>query len=299
MLILLLFVLLLIVSFILISPISNNDPKIIITCFAGRKYNLDILLKYIDKLVELKKVDEVHLWNYTRNADDNTYVNNLKDKYIIKYPTDKSVGWDDYYDYYKKSLNDNDILIKLDDDILFIDVNTFDSFIDERKKSDCFLLFASIINNGVCAYYQQQHNLIPEYVYKFPYDTYYGDLVNNGSIANKLHNYFVENMTHFLDRSKKIDTIDVNIGDRTSINFFAILGKDVKNIIINNQDDEHWLSVECPKLLNKRNSICMKFVVAHGAFGNQRDTGLNEPEIIDLYTSCLKSWLCTNVRSLA
>ena len=271
---------------------ENEFPKIIITCFAGRKYNLDILLKYIDKLVELNKVDEVHLWNYTKNDEDNDYVNNLKDKYIIKHPKDKNNrGWDDYYDYYKKSLKDNDIIIKVDDDILFIDINKFDSFINERKQNDCFMLFPSIINNGVCAYYQQENNLISEDVHKFKYDTYMGDLVSNGSIANKLHKFFIIDIDEFLNKSKNINMINIKIGDRTSINFFAMLGKDFKKIIIENSDDEHWLSVECPKLLNKHNSIHMNFVVVHGAFASQRDSGLNEPEIIDLYMNLSKKML--------
>ena len=39
--------------------------KNILTVFAGRKNNLEILIKYLKKALELKILDEIHFWNYT------------------------------------------------------------------------------------------------------------------------------------------------------------------------------------------------------------------------------------------
>ena len=44
--------------------------KNILTVFAGRKQNLELLIKYLKKALELKILDEIHFWNYTRNSND-------------------------------------------------------------------------------------------------------------------------------------------------------------------------------------------------------------------------------------
>ena len=42
----------------------------IVSIFAGRKNNLEILNKYLQKALYLKIIDEVHFWNNTRNKED-------------------------------------------------------------------------------------------------------------------------------------------------------------------------------------------------------------------------------------
>lgn len=58
-----------------INPCKVN--KTILTIFAGRKANLEILCKYLKKALELKILDEVHFWNNTRNIDDENYVKSI------------------------------------------------------------------------------------------------------------------------------------------------------------------------------------------------------------------------------
>jgi hypothetical protein len=48
--------------------------KVVVTVFAGRKHNLDVLLRYTSRLRELGHIDEVHLWNFTRNATDDYHL---------------------------------------------------------------------------------------------------------------------------------------------------------------------------------------------------------------------------------
>lgn len=265
----------------------QDKNKIIVTCFAGREYNMVILTKYLDKLIEKNKIHEIHIWDYTRDPADTKYVDTLKNKYTLIYPTNKK-NWNEYYEYYKKNTHDNDIIIKLDDDILYIDVDNFDGFIEERRKNNCLLLFPSIVNNGVCAWYQQKYNLLPESLHKFKYESFMGELIENGDLATKVHKYFLNNKDEFLLKSNNInDIINLPIGERFSINFFAIMGKDFKKINITMDDDEHDITVNNTNILNMHNSIYMKFVVAHGAFKFQRDTGMNEKDICSLYLNLL------------
>jgi hypothetical protein len=49
----------------------------IVSIFAGRKSNIAILNKYLIRALELKIIDEVHYWNFTRNNDDEEYLKTL------------------------------------------------------------------------------------------------------------------------------------------------------------------------------------------------------------------------------
>ena len=49
----------------------------IVTIFSGRKPNIDILKKYLQKALELNIIDEVHFWNNTRNLDDENYIKTI------------------------------------------------------------------------------------------------------------------------------------------------------------------------------------------------------------------------------
>ena len=49
----------------------------ILTIFSGRKSNLQILTKYLQKALELKIIDEVHFWNNTRNLYDESYLKSI------------------------------------------------------------------------------------------------------------------------------------------------------------------------------------------------------------------------------
>ena len=267
----------------------------IITIFSGRKPNLEVLVKYLKKALELNIIDEVHFWNNTRNIQDEEYIktisnlrrssssgsgkyiqitpiitnnsfelnikasndihikitndeieyeivlggwnntisvirennkqifyiekNNVADEnienifkvmindnilYVIKnneilisqkikynfdikkiyfktghgaigelnYNTTINKGfyfmdtceksWKNYYNHYNDKKYVNDIILKCDDDIVYIDLNKLPKFIDFVKNNEYDLVFANTINNGVAAYFQQnKYNLIP------------------------------------------------------------------------------------------------------------------------------------------
>lgn len=402
--------------------------KVIMTCFAGRQNNLEILFRYVDTLISKNLVHEFHLWNFTRDKNDEqwlkSYLKNpntfavknykyehlpgkpkmelgkplevffcaLRDVHVLISDPDtdnvlfevvlggwsnkksvlrhskqgpslietsktipntsdgmnllsllvkdgiftvqvagieyfstpintkkdtfdvKVAGWDstvewsitkpslqqngnkilmrvnnkkswlEYYKYYTKERYPDAILIKCDDDIAFIDTNQFASFIEKRKNNTSYLLaFPSIINNGVCAYYQQKQGLIPETLDIFPYDTTCGKLWKDGKLCQKLHNYFIDHHEQFLTNSKVLPIKEHPIGDRLSINFFAILSKDFHILQQIGGDDEKELSVRMPLVHKRHNYVDQSFVVSHLAFFKQRATGLKEDVVLKLY----------------
>ena len=48
--------------------------KVIWTCFAGRQRYLEILLRYIRYFLSKGLIHECHLWNYTRNPQDEDWL---------------------------------------------------------------------------------------------------------------------------------------------------------------------------------------------------------------------------------
>lgn len=393
--------------------------KVIFTVFAGRQNNIEILHKYLQKMLNLKLIDEVHYWNYTRNRADELYMNSISNlkktsskdagKYfeiftsiinnsfninvmakndihikiydgeieyeiviggwsntksvirennieiysllkndickenefinikvlcynnniniyinnelIIECPHKNnfqinniyiktghnSIGklkykeiknnnfylmdpcikkpWDSYYNYYTDNEFHNDIIIKCDDDIVFIDINKFKKFIDFRKKSDADLIFANIINNGVSAYIQQNiFNLIPKDLMELEYPSHdfsntisdnprfkghCGTLWGNGKKAEDLHNYFINNYEKFLN-NEYFDKI-INIDSRFSINFFAYKGNMWYKIKDCGYDDETYLTIDYRINKNLKNIFYSDFYVSHLTFGPQEN----------------------------
>lgn len=391
----------------------------IVSIFAGRKANIEILKKYMQKALELNIIDEVHFWNYTRNSSDEDYlktisnlkrtssfqqgnfisiapiltnnsfelnikapndihivITNLLTKYKIvlggwnntksvikendtelcsllknnvadgsKYNNFKivvekdmlhikknyedlisqkvqnnfeikniyfktghgSVGhltyntvqnngfyfmdtcekksWKNYYNYYNDKKFENDIILKCDDDIVFIDLAKFPKFIEFIKNNNYDLVFANTINNGVSAYFQQnKYNLIPkEHMHlEYPENGFGGSLWKSGSKAENLHNYFIENYKKFLDCEYDNDFIIIN--SRFSINFFGFKGKNwYKLIEAHHKDDEHALTVEYVKKKGFKNVLYSDFYVSHLSFFKQLETKMNLSDLIFKY----------------
>jgi hypothetical protein len=388
----------------------------IVTIFAGRKANIEILKKYLEKALELKIIDEVHFWNNTRNISDENYlktISNLKrssstnNNYILISPliyentftldvkatndihikiknidteyeivlggwnntksvirennneiyslvkngiADKqdyitievkinndmlnikknnellmcqkikndfqienvffktfhnSVGhlkyketqnkgfyfmdtceknWHNYYRHYDDSDFTDDIIIKCDDDIVFIDIYKLPKFIEFIRNNNYDLVFANTINNGVSAYFQQnKYNLIPKEIMnlEYPPGGWCGSLWENGKKAEKLHNYFIENYHKFLNY--KYDDEIIPINTRYSINFFGYKGKNWHKIRNCGNDDEHNLTIEYVNSKQFKNVLYSDFYVSHLSFYRQNETGINLNDLINKY----------------
>jgi len=200
-------------------------------------------------------------------------------------PKDRS-SWSDYYSHYTNQEYPEHIIIKSDDDIVFIDVESFGRYTEQRRKdAESLLLFPSIVNNGVCAFYQSREGFIGESLGEFPYDPIYGRLWGDGRLCGRLHEFFVGASQSWLEKARADDrTFPIGLGDRTSINFFAILSKDLYAYqMVTAGDDEHDLTVRIPNILKRRNAVSMGTTVSHLSFYRQRETGLDEPSTLGMY----------------
>jgi hypothetical protein len=384
--------------------------KNILTIFSGRKHCLEILIKYLKKALELKILDEIHFWNFTRNPNDEEYIKSISNlkrlncvgngKYIeiftplinnsftletselndfyikiydekqnieheiilgdwitifdktdnsdntdntddnknikvsivenklivcinnkeianygiqenfiinniyiktacnkastISYETIRNdsfyfmdtsnTGWKEYYEYYDNNMFIDDIIIKCDDDIVFIDLEKLPKFIEFIKNNgDHYdLIYANTINNNVSAYFQQNvYKLIPEdlMILEYPPGGHCGSLWESGKKAEILHNYFIENYQNFLNYDYNNAIIEINT--RFSINFIGYKGNKwckIKDTCLNNNDDEYNLTVDYVKNKGFKNILYTDFYVSHLSFFAQN----NEMNIDDL-----------------
>jgi len=203
------------------------------------------------------------------------------------HPADKK-QWSEYYGHYTRTRYPEHVIIKCDDDIVFIDPQTFPKYIEKRVKDDThILMFPSIINNEICAYYQQQRGIIPEHIVNIGYEPLgFGPMWKDGIKTQRLHEFFLNHTSQVLQKSKctspRIQDIIVN--DRISINFFAIKSKDLHAFQLIGRDDEHDLTQWIPGALGKSHCINLECVVSHLAYFKQKETGLDANKLIEEYS---------------
>lgn len=193
-------------------------------------------------------------------------------------------SWKNYYNYYDNKKYENDIILKVDDDIVFIDLCKLPKFIDFVKCNNYDLVFANIINNGVSAYFQQnKYNLIPKDLMnlEYPLNGLKGSLWESGEKAELLHNYFIENYKKFIDYEYNNETIPITT--RFSINFFAYKGKNWYKIKDCYVDDERNLTVDYVANRSFTNIFYTDLYVSHLSFYRQNETGINIDKLIEKY----------------
>jgi hypothetical protein len=191
----------------------------------------------------------------------------------------------EFYQYYADRIDDyqDAVFLKADDDILFIDQARLSDFIRYRiAEQKYFLLSANVINNGVCAYYQQQEGLIPRALMdlELPPGGFCGRLWSNSAWAAALHDFFLADPARFTAHQFASPVIEWD--QRLSINFVAWLGRDFAEMGCRHEDDERALSVEIPARLGRVNAIYAPFFVSHLSFYAQ-DAGMDAAGIVAKY----------------
>jgi hypothetical protein len=261
---------------------------VIFSCFAGRERYLKVLIHYINQLVKQKLVTEVHMWDYTRNDQDASFLREACGHFTILVPNSKE-SYADYYSYYKswRYPDPDTVLIKCDDDIVYIDVSRFQDFIDARRENKDALLFSpSVINNPVCSIIQIKMGILREFIPEKDCDM-------TVECAEKFHTYFLEKRELLMKDSFSADRFwgipwTWNSKWRFNINFISILGKDFDLLFDNEhigKDDEGFLGIKAPIHLERCIYVDIHFVVAHMAFTCQRENGFDETPFLEKYTT--------------
>ena len=166
---------------------------VILTCFAGRRRYLEILFVYVQKLMNSGHIHEFHIWDYTREIEDTKFIRDfsLKDPRFRLMSVFSRISWREYYDFYTRERYPDPmtVIVKCDDDIVFIDVEQFPVFIERRRRNSDYLLgSAMVMNNPVCNCMQLSIGMISnEY---FNYDDV-AKLFHKPDVATLIHRYFL------------------------------------------------------------------------------------------------------------
>lgn len=397
----------------------TTQPKNILSVFAGRQRNIDLQSRYLTKAIERGIIDEVHYWDYSRNAEDRSHLRKISNlrrttsvnggdyvvvntpvvdgtfsvnvrtsgeitikldcggdeieivlgvlclvikgkeeiyrfvegvsnaTHLVNYQITISNGilsvicdssslftcdvgqvepidivslktcsqgevsfkalshdnffylqpctkdWTSYYNYYNTIEFKDDIIIKCDDDICFIDLDALPAYIEfVRKNEEHDLIFANVVNNGVAAYYQQRHyHLIPDSLMtlEYPPRGLCGSLWASGDKAGRLHKHFIANHQQFIDRVA--GEIEIPIWSRFSINFFAYKGCNWHKIANCGEDDETALTHDYVHDRHFKNIMYSGLIVAHMSFYKQIETGFNTEDILHCYTELADKYL--------
>jgi hypothetical protein len=277
-----------------------SNKKVILSIFAGRERYMRILKLYLDRLLERKLIHKVHLWDFTRNSSDKTYIRDLCQNtnylYFDPEPT-HSKDWIPYYRYYMHNITDDAILIKCDDDILYIDIENFSLFI--AGVIEDVVYFPIIVNNDVCSFIYSSifkidniydwynkadiHNFLNRIGDREPLTTWENGLFRNYPKARQIHELFLSDPSKYHLRNKPL----VKYGSRVSINFFAMNARTVRDYFYEflhkgDGDDETFMSSGICRIKGTRNIINLNMCVVHFQFENQEGARLDQ-EFLERY----------------
>ena len=274
-----------------------RNHNVIATTFAGRSDRMPLLVGNMIKSLKESLIDEYHVWDFSKNQQDKNWIKILpslhpqikvfiqnNDNFHETYSNiNNKPDWRPYYRHYtNKTHNENTVLLKIDDDIVYLDTTKLKQFIDFRIDNPEYLLVsANVVNNGITTGLQQRYGAIPASLCPpngIPYESYCGKLWEDGLLAEKLHFYFIKNKQKFHKEGFYIQPI----GERISINFVSWLGKDFKYTSECTNDDESYLSIELSKKLNRNNCVFYPLLVSHLSF-NVQEESMNIHKILSEY----------------
>jgi hypothetical protein len=279
------------------------EYKVIFCVFAGRERYMNILQRYIDILLEKEWIHEYHIMNFTRNLQDWNYIEHLYERLNEQYPNrifvhvseisyenirnkEKKVLWDLFYSQLGISIGDeNSVIIKCDDDILYIDLSNFcQACLDRWNDRNSFVIHSNCINNGVCAYYHREWFPQIQDKIKLPRGGICGSIFEYPQLGYMMQYEYMKSVEEGKEREKYPKKEDIFLSTRISINFVFLHGKDIHKLQKVGKHDEFELSSQIPERFLRPNRILSSFVTCHYSYGMQE--------------SYLSSPLCKNLLPL-
>ena len=284
-----------------LSEILINKINIKFCVFLGREKNMKILHSYIELGLKNDIFNEYHMYDFSRNANDHHFIlteytrlnkiycnkiflHNYDENIIFKNKIITKPDWSPFYKDISKS-KETDVIIKCDDDILFIDIFSLKNAINDRINDKIsFLIHSNCINNGVCAYYQSE--LFPNlknYLNKYPTGGLLGILFEKPEISYAIHNQFSNDILKDINNINNYILEDKYINSRISINFILINGIDAKYLSDVKTDDEYQLSSFLPEKLLRPNKMKGDLITSHLSYSLQDKIILNREDILNNY----------------
>jgi hypothetical protein len=257
----------------MLSPDSLVRTVVVVP--SGRKRYLRILMCYLDQLHERGLIDELHLWVNTDVESDLEYINSIADerrwaRTIHSNKPKIDMGVARFLDYCKEP---DTVYVRIDDDVVFVDVDNFERFIAFRKQHhQYFVVYANTINNSLCSYLHQRLGAIDDSLGMVEFDCFDPVSWSSGDFAELAHRSFFRHLKSGTLDQFRFDIWKMAYAERLSTHFISWLGADfaVFEGVDQVEDDEHWLSCVQPGKIEKPNVIYGSMLACHFAYYPQR-----------------------------
>lgn len=274
-----------------------REHKVVVFIPAGRERTLKVLSKHLMRFTGL--IDEVWLLRNTEDENDLKYLDILAKNPLFKViPFPKGCKWHgpstdgraiqlNTGKWYRYMTEPETIYIRLDDDIVYIDDKFFENLLDFRiDNPEYFLVFANIINNSVSNYYLQQDGKIGDEFGTL--ECYCMDMSSWGNpfFAEMIHKLLLQKIEEGKVGDLYMDNHELEVGYRFSISGFCFFGKDFKKFegLLDEEDEEIWLTGSYPKRNNLKNIICGDALISHLTFSPfQKNYILEDTDIAQRY----------------
>jgi hypothetical protein len=128
----------------------NNTYAVV---FFGRRRQTEILLRYLEKSVKANGgvLDKIVFAVKTSKKEDLEYLDEImvqKKPYIERIMFAATGHFREIY----AGMNDNDLVFKIDDDVVFIANGTFEKMIQEYMSNQLLFLSANVVNHPLLSY---------------------------------------------------------------------------------------------------------------------------------------------------
>jgi len=258
-------------------------PQTIAITFAGRRDRMSLLCASMRQAMDRKIVDAWHVWNFARNPEDAAWVASLDQTHPgITVKTPPGEGYKHVYTAYaREDYADDDVFLKIDDDIVYIDLNGLEHMISFRRLNpQYYIVSANVVNNSLCFLMQREMGCWP--------DLPSLKLMTSGPEATALHRAFLAGSRAFYGDVAEYKTELV-----LNINCVSWLGADLESVCMCDStsvgSDETNLSSHFPTIFKRPACIFGPCVVSHLSFHTQ-DADMPVAELIDAYASFMPAF---------
>src|SRR3981189_298015 len=128
--------------------------NVILFVFAGRKQNMELQLPLVRRIITEHPNVQYHVWNLSRNDDDNHYLRAIEGERITVlnayFGTAPWLVFNAVYPHYAHNPKYRDhLFVKVDDDVVFIETGRFGEFVDAVNGNRASLAPPQGANHGV------------------------------------------------------------------------------------------------------------------------------------------------------
>lgn len=292
------------------STTTKPPNQVVGLVFYGRKRQFSILFRYLQRNLKVNGgvLDKIIFAVRTDNITDLNYLEDIMKQNYSYY--ERVILTNKNFDSFYSFLKDDDLIFKIDDDIVFIANGTFEKMLKEYEQNNGFILSANVVNHpllslahtrikAILPFREKEDgkwSLIDKaieidktmvYGIKYQVGTCWW---SNGRCAAIAHESFLHHVAN-----DNLDVYDFKRWDfhseaygRWSINFILFRGK-IINKMPRTGDDEEMISNHLSSMHRRHGYALGSAVVCHFSYNFQKEY-LYTTNILDRYDELSKSY---------